>query len=294
MKPLSAFPLLALLAGCVGAPATPPRPAPVEVPAAFAADQSGEAASLAQWWRGWGDPALDHLVEQALAANPDLRAARAHVAASRALVSVAEGALYPTVAAQGAVWGGYSDASADGALGQVFSPYVSTGTMQARSVNLGASWEPDLFGGRHADVEAARALMQSVNLGLQGMRLTVAADVVENYQQAQGLRLRLALLDRSIATAQTLVAYAQARMEAGQANAGDITRAQTEMELSAQRPLLALIDARRRRLAVLAGLPPEQAVELAAPDRLVTPPAPGDNCPQACCCADPTFRPAQP
>jgi outer membrane protein TolC len=131
----------------------------------------------------------------------------------RALVSVAEGALYPTVAAQGAVWGGYSDASADGALGQVFSPYVSTGTMQARSVNLGASWEPDLFGGRHADVEAARALMQSVDLGLQGMRLTVAADVVENYQQAQGLRLRLALLDRSIATAQTLVAYAQARME---------------------------------------------------------------------------------
>lgn len=283
MKPLSAFPLLALLAGCVGAPATPPRPAPVEVPAAFAADQSGEAASLAQWWRGWGDPALDHLVEQALAANPDLRAARAHVAASRALVSVAEGALYPTVAAQGAVWGGYSDASADGALGQVFSPYVSTGTMQARSVNLGASWEPDLFGGRHADVEAARALMQSVNLGLQGMRLTVAADVVENYQQAQGLRLRLALLDRSIATAQTLVAYAQARMEAGQANAGDITRVQTEMEkLSAQRaPLLALIDARRRRLAVLAGLPPEQAVELAAPDRLVTPPAPGGQLPSS-------------
>jgi len=283
MKPLSLLPLLAL-AGCVAAPATPPRPAPITAPVAFAAAQGAQGAQqadLAHWWRAWGDPALDSLVEQALAANADLRAARAHVAAARALVSIAEGALYPTIAAQGAVWTGYSDASADGLLGASFAPYVSTGNAQARTVSLGASWEPDLFGARHADVAAARALYDSADFTAQGLRLIVAGDVVENYQQLQGLRQRLALLDRSIATAQGLADYAAARMDAGQANVGDVAKARAAAEqlAAARAPLLALIDTRQRRLAVLAGLTPEQAVAISPPERLIIPAAPGGQVP---------------
>jgi len=282
MKTLAFLPLLAL-AGCVATPATPPRPAPVTAPAQLVATQGADAVALARWWTAWGDPALDAIVEQALAANPDLRAARAHVAASRALVSVAEGGLYPTIAAQGAVWGGYSDANVDGALGQVFAPYTTTGSTQGRAVNLGASWEPDLFGGRHADVAAARALSDSAALAAQGVRLMVVGDVVENYQQLQGLRQRLALLDRSIATARGLVDYASARMGAGQATAADISKARGGVEqLSAARaPLVALIDVRRRRLAVLAGLPPEREVAISAPDRLSVPSTPGGQVPSA-------------
>lgn len=280
MKPLSVLPLLAL-AGCVAAPATPPHQAPLAPPAGFAATQGDAPAEMAQWWQAWGDPALDRLVDQALAANADLRAARAHVAAARALVAVAEGALYPTIAAQGAVWGGYNDASADGMLGQLFSSYTGTGSAQTRAVTLGASWEPDVFGGRHADAAAARALADSTDFAALGLRLMVVGDVVENYQQLQGLRQRLALLDRSIATARGLSDYAAARMGAGQAHAGDIARAQAAAEqlVATRAPLLALIDTRQRRLAVLAGLPPEQGVDLSAPDRLVIPAAPGGQVP---------------
>lgn len=288
-----AFPLGAalVLAGCVAAPALPPRQAPLAAPARFA--QGGSAqADLARWWQGWGDPALNRLVEQALAANADLRAARAHVAAARALAAVSEGALYPTVAAGGTVWTGWSDAEVDAPVGSLLGPYGTGNNPQARAIGLGASWEPDLFGGRHADAAAARAAAASAGFAAEGLRVLVAGDVVENYQQVQGLRQRLALLDRSLAEARALADYAAVRMAAGQANAADLSKARGALEqLAAQRaPLEALIDARRRRLAVLAGLAPETPVELGDPALLVVPPAPDGGLPSAVLARRPDVR----
>jgi hypothetical protein len=51
-------------------------------------------------------------------------------------------------------------------------------------------------------------------LGLQslnGARVTVVADVAEDYQEARGLQLRLDVLDRGIATLVDLLSYVDAR-----------------------------------------------------------------------------------
>lgn len=233
-------------------------------PAAFSSGVAGtgadaaQAGDLAQWWRAWHDPVLDGLVEHALAANQDLRAARARVLAARAMAAVAESALYPTVAAHGAVWGTASDGSLDGKLGALLPSLTGSdgGTIgDGRVIGLGATWEPDVLGGRHADLAAARAGALASEDQAAAMRVLVVADVVENYQQWQGIQARLALLDRSLEEARALAAYAKARMQAGQATASDVSKAEANVQqLAAGRaPLLALAAVRRQRLAVLGG-----------------------------------------
>lgn len=273
------------LAACASSPPLAPLQATVSPPARLAAPEAGlpSASVPDRWWTLWGDPGLDGLVEKALVANADIRVAQAHVRAARALVSVSEAALYPTVAANGAVWGTLADTGADGALGSLLAPFSEGTTGAGYLVGLGAQWEPDVFGGRHADAEAARALADSAQWLAHGVALTVIGDVVENYQQWQGLRRRLTILDQSIASARLLADYLSARQRMGQAKALDVTKAQAALaSLEAGRaPLLSLIDARRRRLAVLAGDLPETLPAQAASADLLVPPPPAGQFPSA-------------
>lgn len=281
----------AALGACVKAPQTPPPGRPVAPPQAFAA-VAGQAVETDHWWTLWGDPALDAMVDRALAANPDLRAARAHVAAARALVSGSEAALYPTVAASGAAWASASNTAVDGPLGTLIDPYTQGTTAGGHLVGLGAQWEPDVFGGRHADIATAQALAGSVAWVERGVRLTLVADVVENYQQMQGLRRRLALLDDAVAQAERLVAYAAARQRTGEATVLDVSRAQAALERlgSGRAPLVALIDVRRRRLAVLAGDLPEFLAAPGPVQALHLPPAPGGQLPSTVLARRPDVR----
>src|SRR5262249_51704034 len=50
---------------------------------------------LSQWWKGFGDPMLNDLIDHALATNHDLRLAKARVREAKAMITVAESALYP-------------------------------------------------------------------------------------------------------------------------------------------------------------------------------------------------------
>jgi outer membrane protein TolC len=120
----------------------------VSAPARLAAPDAGlpSAGAPDRWWTLWGDPELDAMVEKALAANADIRVAQAHVRAARALVSVSEAALYPSIAANGAAWGTVADTGADGALGSLLAPVSEGATGGGYLVGLGAQWEPDVFG----------------------------------------------------------------------------------------------------------------------------------------------------
>ncbi len=271
--------LLILLSSCVQQPVQPP-PSKVAVPAKFD-EQAPEGAVTAEqdlrsWWRVWHDPTLDELIDEALKANTDIRIAQAHVAEARAMTTVAESALYPTVSAQGAAWGGAADwrTSANNAL----LPGLGSADpgFWAGTAGLAASWEPDVWGGRHADVAAARAVEVSAVDALNGAHVTVAADVAENYHEARGLQLRLDVLDRGIATLERLLSYVEARYEAGQAFTydEDLVREQLSLERAKRPPLVALIEERRRRLAVLLAKAPEAAPTLPPPAPFNVPAAP--------------------
>jgi outer membrane protein TolC len=194
------------LCGCVHP--VPPPPSKVAVPPKFVEQVSAGGAvvsgqDLGSWWTVWHEPELDALINEALEANTDIRTAQANVAAARAMTTVAESALYPSVFAQGSAWG----SEADWRTPTIPLPIGSSSTIShggyGSLAGLGASWEPDVFGRNRADVAAARAVAASTVHSLHGARVTVVADVAENYHEARGLQLRIDVLDRGIETMRT-------------------------------------------------------------------------------------------
>lgn len=272
-----------LAGGCTRKDSAAP-PSRVVVPARFAEAPAGGGApaDLARWWTQWRDPVLDRLVEGALAANLDLAVAREHVRQAGAYVAVARSALYPTVEATGNIAGGGLGWS-NPAVPAVLAPNLGDPATDGHLAGLAAAWEPDLFGGRHADLRAVRAVAQSVEEQLHGTRMLVAADVVESYVGAVDDRRRVALIDRSATVLDRMETYAAARMAAGQATRADLdaVRARRRALLATRPMLVADMDTRRRRIAVLSGLPPEQAPAIPEPAAFVIPPAPAGIVPVA-------------
>jgi NodT family efflux transporter outer membrane factor (OMF) lipoprotein len=270
-----------LLVGCTMSETVIP-PTRLTVPSAF--DQPPSAGismppeSLARWWTVWRDPTLDGLIAAALEANTDIRIARSRVAEARSLSAIAESALYPTVSANGGMWGGEVDWR--GRTLDMLAPKLSSG-IDSHFLSLGASWEPDVFGGRNDDSEAARAFAASVEEQRNGTRMIVVADVAENYQEARGLQRRLAVLDGGIATLGQLQCYVEARFEAGQALSYDVALVRERLEsMQAKRPgLVSVLDTRIRRLAVLDGSLPETAILLSDPGPFVVPSTPSGQIP---------------
>src|SRR6266511_3934018 len=81
---IAALGLAALLAGCTGLNPDYTRPA-VDLPRAWRdAPAEGVRAQDAPWWKVYGDPVLDRLIEEALANNASVMLALARVDEARA------------------------------------------------------------------------------------------------------------------------------------------------------------------------------------------------------------------
>lgn len=307
-SPHRAAPLLALacaawLAGCGQALKVHTPPAQARVPDAFSAPAAqaagGPQQDLGRWWRLWGDARMNALIERALAASPDIRAAQANLQAARALADVAESALYPTAVAAAAAGAGTADwrnASAWRTLAPPYSAALpSSADARGLAAGVGAVWEADVFGARRADASAAQAAAAIAQERLHGAHMLVAAEVASNWREALALAQRLSILDAATAAAAQLHGYAQARMAAGQARAADVAAAQARLAgLQAARPALqALLLTRRQRLAALCGQPPGQpdaALAALLPD---VPDAPA-AAPEAAAPPEPSAPPAPP
>jgi NodT family efflux transporter outer membrane factor (OMF) lipoprotein len=276
--------LLGLLAGCSSVAHVEPPPSQASPPQAFSAPVArmpGDEQDVRAWWRVWNDPAMQALIDQALAANPDIRTAQANLEAARAVITAAESALYPTLSTNAVGATGRIDWQDQEPWRALLPPLTShiPSSSQAKGYAAGvsAAWEADVFGGNRANEQAARAAAAIAEERLHGAHVLVAAEVAGNYRQALALRQRLAILDESIATTEELHRYVQARFMAGHVKAAEVAfvRARLEEQQAARPYLAALFETRLRRLAVLCGLPPQHAPALASEAMPVPPPPSG-------------------
>ncbi|HET6525120.1 efflux transporter outer membrane subunit [Sphingopyxis sp.] len=192
---LSAVTMAALLGGCaVGPSYVAPEMA---VPAAFMGSPAVEAATsdaakvdLVNWWRSFNDPLLARLVERALAQNLDLQQASARVIQARAALRHAKADLLPSGQISGQASENYQ--SLDTPQGRIASAFPGfEREAQSYEINLGASWEVDIFGGKDAARDAARAEWQASAAGAAAARLSVAAQTADTYVAIRSLQARL-------------------------------------------------------------------------------------------------------
>lgn len=243
MKPTVAPALLALaclLAGCAVVGPNYQRPS-TELPPAWSAAEAVPipAAPLdAEWWRRFDDPLLTQLVERALAANTDVRIARARLRVARATSAQAESLLWPSVNA-------YGSATRSSDAGQ--NPASSYG------LGFDAVWEIDLFGGLRRGVEAADADAAARAATLATTQVSLAAEVARDYVQLRAYQLRLTITQANLDNQSQTLQIAEWRAQAGLVGQLDVEQARSNREQTrAQLP--ALQDAATQTVNALAVL----------------------------------------
>jgi NodT family efflux transporter outer membrane factor (OMF) lipoprotein len=286
MKPivlrLHAAALLATLAACgtVGPDYRVPDQAAIGNPgaaAAFggAADAAFSAAPLPlRWWRLYQEPALDALVERALAANTDLRVAAASLARARALEEETASAGRPAFGVNAAPGYGRPSAAARG----LAQPLENAGSYDA---GVTVSYQVDLFGKIARAIEAAGADTDAALAGYDLARMNVAAGTVRAYADACSSAAQIAVARRSLDLQREFAGLTERRIRAGRGSALDASRAEAQVEQlrATLPPLLAQQRGAQLRLAALVGETPAAmpAVACSVAPRLAFPVPVGDG-----------------
>ncbi len=239
-------------------------------------DSSG-VVDARTWWRSFGDPELDSLVERAIESNFDIEIALDRLQEARMQEAVVVGHALPEAGVSAAR--GYGTGS-DLTRGRVAPPLTAATdrsgiTHIKEAAGFDAGWEIDLFGRYRREIEASRYDAQAAAEARNGVLITVVADVVRAYLDMRGLQMELAVARRGVDTAQQTLNFVQARYEGGFTNALDLTLAQRELATLRARlaPLAAQVRAAQYTVAILVGQYPEAlAGELESPR--VLPPIP--------------------
>lgn len=252
-KTLLCLAACAALTGCMVGPdyvrPTAPVPAAYKEAEGWKVAQPADAAPRGNWWEAFNDPDLDALVAQVEVSNQTIAAAEARVRQANAGTEAARAALYPFVSLNGnAVRNNASTANS------------GRSTNSAYSLGLGASWEPDLWGGIRRNVESAGAGAQASTADLANAKLSVQATLTQNYLLMRVQDAQIALLNESVAAFERSLQLTRNQYGAGIVARGDVVQAEAQLKSTQAQ----VYDAQLARaqlehsLAVLIGKPPSE------------------------------------
>ena len=280
-----ALALVALLAACAGPRPEAPPAATVVPNARWRTPVPASAAKIdAQWWTGFGDPALDALVATALEHNTDLALAAARVDEARAQYRYASGLAGPDIAL--ALAGGRQRTVS--AFGRGLDQTYGLG-------QVSFAYEVDLFGRLAATKGAAHAALLASEDARDTVRLSVVATTVAGYVTLRALDARLALLRDTLRTRGESLRIAKRRADAGYGSLLEQRQAETDYHGAEQLiPATQLAIARQEDgLRVLLGLAPgaiDRGIDLIA---LRPPAVPSSGVPSALLRARPDIAQAE-
>ncbi|MDB5933675.1 MAG: transporter [Massilia sp.] len=191
------------LALCACALSPPPAKVAAPVPPQWFASpaHNGSLTDLASWWRGQGDPLLAQLIDSAQDASPTVSASAARIAQARAQRVAAGAALLPSVDA-GASIGRTSQQSA-----------LPSGTTSQAAFQ--AAWEIDLFGSRRAERRAADERLAGAQALWHEARVSVAAEVANQYYALRACTMLLAVAEQDAASRADTARLTQLTTDAG-------------------------------------------------------------------------------
>lgn len=173
------------------------------------------------WWKLYGDPVLDKLVEQAMEANPDLQASAERFVQARNMMMKARAQYLPQA---GIDFGG---SHARQSVERLFRPPDSP--LQGSTMELGgiASWEPDFWSQLRnaARVEIYRSQEKAADWGLA--RLSLQAEVASDYFILRGFDAQTAIYSQSIDLYRQSLGLVKAQFAGKLASALDVARVES-------------------------------------------------------------------
>jgi NodT family efflux transporter outer membrane factor (OMF) lipoprotein len=200
-------------------------PMALRLPATFegAPVPSRPRVDLSRYWTYFDDPVLDQLVDQAVAQNFTLQAAKARITAAAAIGSAENAALLPSLDTAGGV--GTEKLSPIGHALPGASPgqLTSFGTLES-------SWVLPLFGRFGATEKGAAAALDIAKAARQAAQVAVVAEIAEAYVDLRADQQEQRLLQAELGESSHIVSLVRIQAGAGVASDLDVARAQAHAD----------------------------------------------------------------
>ncbi len=266
---LAAFVSL-LSAGCVVGPnfkkpAAPDvggyTPAPINHTSSTPKIAGGDAQTLVdgkdipgEWWVLFHSQALDDLIERALKANPDIKAAQAALRVARENVLAQRGFYYPSVTGSFAI----TRARTAEDLSPALNANIQNYSLYTPEVSV--SYVPDVFGLNRRTVESLQAEAQQARFALIATHITLSSNVAAGAIQEASLRGQIDAAHELIAINTDMLKTLREQYHKGYASELDVAAQESQLAQVAATlpPLLKQLAQQRDALAVMAGGFPEK------------------------------------
>lgn len=205
-----------------------------------------------QWWKQFGVPALDGLIQGAAGANPTIEGARARVRQAQQDVLAAQAALLPQLSLAGAVGTQNYSINQNTPLNVTLPPF------QYYAAGPALGFPLDLFGGGRRSAERAAAFAEYQKQELDAASISLFANLAAQAIRNAGARAQIADLQEIVADDERNVALVQSALNAGSATRTQLLSVQSQ--LASDRTLLPDVRQQeaisRHALAILAGRAP--------------------------------------
>jgi len=245
------------LGGCARMAPQPVPPVPRAPVQAGLSESAPTPRPAEQWWREFGDPALDALIERALAEQPTLAVAAARAARANAAVLDRQAQGRPQLGLQADA--GSQRYSEHG----IVPPPIAGSVRDSYTVQLAGSWELDFFGRHRAALESALGAQRALQAEQQSARTLLAAQVVRAWVNLARLAEQRQIVERQLALRGTMLALTRQREAAGLDNRIELRQAEgalpdlrQQVEAIGEQMALA-----RHQLAALSAQPPQALAE---------------------------------
>jgi NodT family efflux transporter outer membrane factor (OMF) lipoprotein len=203
----------------------------------------------AEWWTLFQSKPLSDLIERALVANPDLRAAQAALSVARENVLAQKGGSYPSVS--GAFSAGRHKTSED------ISPTPNSGELyySVYTPQVSVSYLPDVFGLNRRTIESLEAQARQARFALAATRITLSANVVVAAVQEASLRTQIEATREVISVNAAMVEILRKQYMKGYVSRLDLAAQESQLAQVTVTlpPLFKQLAVQRDLLAALAG-----------------------------------------
>ena len=194
----------------------------IEVPSSLPAPGTATQVNWLAWWKGFNDPVLDALLQEAAANGQDLALSTARMAEARAVLDQNQSNFYPTVDLSVSSTRRRTSQNAS-----TFNPNVGAFSND-QQLGLSASYEIDFWGKYQRADEAARARLLGQAAARGTVLTTLYANVAQGYFALRALDAQQRLAEQTLLTRQENLRLQKRRFQAGVIGEIDLQQAESE------------------------------------------------------------------
>jgi NodT family efflux transporter outer membrane factor (OMF) lipoprotein len=213
------------------------------------------------WWKQYGDPGLDQLMDEALTSSPSLGIAEARLRRANALAGLAQSAARPNLVLEG------QSIREKFTQNYIYPPPLGGAVWTTDVGGLNFSWELDFWGKNAAAIDAAHSQVLAQQADRDAAQLALTTSLARSWFVLQRLDALRDVTEAAIRQREEILSLTRQRVSAGLDTKVELREAEailpsTRVELSQIDENIEIV---RHQIAALLGQGPDRGLDLPKP-----------------------------